>query len=211
MKDNNAFAEVISSSLQGFVSQSWKWNQFPPFGSLVTAHTKTRDLFGIVHQIQTGSMDSSRSPFPYKKTEEELLREQPQIFEFLKTTFSTLTIGYQEKGKLHSFLSPEPPTIHSLVNATDPIICKNLLNAGTYLPLLFGSSQEIFNIDELLLAILQQKTNLKILSQESLQTFINTFSLLTGNDYRRLKLFLQRAQTIVTFKPAEYPLDKKPF
>ena len=107
------FAEVIESSLQGWLAQSWNWNCFPAFGSLVTIETKKRQLFGIVHQIQTGSMDPMRHPFPYQKTEEELLQEQPQIFEFLKTTFSCLTLGYSERERIIYLLAPEPPQIHS--------------------------------------------------------------------------------------------------
>src|SRR5690349_14278413 len=95
------FAEVIESSLHGFLAQTWQWDNFPAFGSLVTVTSNKRTHLAIVHQIKTGSMDPIRYPFPYQKTEEELLAEQPQIFEFLKTAFSCLTIGYQEKGKLY--------------------------------------------------------------------------------------------------------------
>ena len=55
----------------------------------------------------------------------------------------------------------------------------------------------IGNIDELLLAILQQHVALNILSEDSLDNFMQRYSLLIGNDYRRIKLFLQRAQPIV--------------
>ncbi len=101
LSPNKPFAEVIESSLHGWLAQSWQWDTFPSFGSIVTIQGKKRTHFGIVHQIQTGSMDPVRYPFPYQKTEEELLKEQPQIFEFLKTTFSCLIIGYQEKGSIH--------------------------------------------------------------------------------------------------------------
>ena len=63
----NAFAEVIESSLHGFLAQSWKWDQFPSFGSIVTIETKQRIVFGIVHEVKTGSMDSMRYPFPVSK------------------------------------------------------------------------------------------------------------------------------------------------
>lgn len=192
-----AFAEIIESSLHGWTAQSWQWNQFPQFGSLITVTTKKRILFGIVHQVNTGSMEPMRYPFPYQKTEEELMREQPQIFEFLKTTFSCLSLGYQEKGKIYYLTTPEPPQIHTFVQPIDEDLCKQFFYSERYLHLLFGMAGQIFNLDELLLAILKHQAQLNILSQEKITNFINTFSLLTGNDYRRLKLFLQRVEPII--------------
>lgn len=195
--NNKAFSEVIESFLYGWLAQSWQWNQFPPFGSIVTVSTQKRSLIGIVHQVQTGSMDPIRYPFPYKKTQEELLKEQPQIFEFLKTTFSCLTLGYQEKGKFFYMLAPEPPTIHSFVHIMPPEQTKQFFASEQYLHLLFGCGQQINNLDELLLAVLRLQNNLGILNSEKINRFSQTFSLLTGNDYRRLKLFLGRVQTMM--------------
>ena len=92
MSKGNCFAEVIESSLTGWLAQSWAWDKFQESGAFVAIEGKKRTVFGIVHQVQTGSMDAVRYPFPYQKTEEELLKEQPQIFEFLKTTFTCITI-----------------------------------------------------------------------------------------------------------------------
>lgn len=197
MKNNKAFAEVIESSLQGFLAQSWQWNNFPTFGSMIMVQTKKRTLFGIVHQINTGSMEPMRYPFPYQKTEEELLAEQPQIFEFLKTTFSCLTVGYQEKGSMYYLAAPEPPQIHSFVEPMPTDLCKQFFYSEKYLHVLFGGAAQIFNIDELLLALLKQQTELGILTEDKTAQFVHAFSLLTANDYRRLKLFLQRAQSVI--------------
>ena len=193
---NKAFAEVIESSLQGFLGHSWTWNRFPSFGSLVTLKTGTRTIFGLVYQVQTGSMDPVRYPFAYQKTQEELLAEQPQIFEFLKTTFSCLTVGYQEKGAVKYILSPEPPTIHSFIEPASLDNAKEFFFQEKYLHLIFGASQ-ITGTDELLLAIMHQQQQLHIFNEQKLKDFINAYSLLTGNDYRRLKLFLQRAEQLI--------------
>ncbi len=196
-KNSKPFAEIIESSLQNWLAQSWEWDEFPQFGSIVTTESNNRILFGIIHQVQTGSMDPIRYPFPYKKTEEELRREQPQIFEFLKTTFSCLTLGYQEKEKIHYLIAPEPPKIHSFVAPISNILAKQFFSSHNYLHILFGMANGIGNIDELLLAILKQHVALNILSEDSLDNFMQRYSLLIGNDYRRIKLFLQRAQPIV--------------
>lgn len=197
MKQEKYFAEVVESSLTGWIAQSWQWDTFPDFGSFVAIETSKRTIFGIVHQVQTGSMDPVRYPFPYKKTEEELLKEQPQIFEFLKTTFSCLAIGYQEKKSISYLIAPEPPKIHAFVMHPDIEISKTFFSSTRYLHLLFIHSSSIFNIDELMLAILKQHKALNILNQEKVASFMQTYSLLTGNDYRRIKLFLQRVEHII--------------
>lgn len=194
MKNSNHFAEIIESSLPVFLAQSWQWDKAPTFGSLIVATIGSRTIFALVHQIQTGSMDAHRSPFPYQKTHEELLQEQPQIFEFLRTTFSCITVGYQEKGKLLYLLTPEPLKIHTMIRSATREECALFFDTDQYLSLVFGAQQHLFNIDELLLAIIRYQVELGIINQQKLARLLNTFSLLTGNDYRRLKLLLQRMQ-----------------
>ncbi|HEX2978517.1 MAG TPA: hypothetical protein VHO47_05340 [Candidatus Babeliales bacterium] len=197
MENNKPFAEVIESSLTGWLAQSWNWNKSPSFGSIVTIETNERILFGIVYQIRTGSIDPVRYPFTYQKTEAELMREQPQIFEFLKTTFSCLIAGYYEKNHLFYQLAPEPPKIHAFVQNAHEELHKKLFSQHRYLHLIFALSNNLFNLDELLLALLKEQSDRNLITQDSLEQFIETFSLLTGNDYRRLKLFLQRVDDIV--------------
>jgi hypothetical protein len=191
---NRPFAEVIESSLTGFTAQSWQWNVFPAFGSLLTVETKTRQLFGIVSHIQTGSMDPTRSPFPYQKTEAELLAEQPQIFEFLKTTFYCLIVGYQEKEILYYLLAPQPPQIHTFVTEATSDQSSRFFASDQYLHLLFGAAGQTCSTDDLLLAILSYQAQQGILTTPRLQSILKNFSLLTGNDYRRLKLLAHRIE-----------------
>jgi hypothetical protein len=198
------FAEVIESSLTGWLAQSWSWDTFPQFGSFVAIEGKKRTVFGIVHQVQTGSMDPVRYPFPYQKTEEELLREQPQIFEFLKTTFSCITVGYQEKKSISYLVAPEPPKIHAFIAHPSVELSKIFFASTRYLHILFTHSAQIFNMDELMLALLKQHMELNILTKDKITSFMQTYSLLTGNDYRRLKLFLQRAEHMLGNSQLEF-------
>lgn len=196
MKQEKYFAEVIESSLTGWCAQSWAWDKFPEFGSFVAVEGKKRTIFGLVHQVHTGSMDPVRYPFPYQKTEEELLKEQPQIFEFLKTTFNCVPIGYQEKKSISYLVAPEPPKIHSFIGEPDEYTSKTFFSSSRYLHLLFVHASHIFNIDELILALLRQHMCFGILSEDKLNDFMQTYSLLIGNDYRRIKLLLQRIEPL---------------
>lgn len=197
MKKEDAFAEVVTSSLISWQAQSWQWDVFPKFGSLVCIEQKKRMLIGLVHEINTGSIDPSRYPFLYKKTEEELLREQPQIFEFLRTTFTCAVLGYYEHGVIRYQISPEPSKIHAFVKPIDQDLEKQFFSSHQYIHLLFASAHTFFNLDELLLALLTYASHKKLLTEKKLERFIDEFMLLSGNDYRRLKLFLQRVEPII--------------
>ncbi len=190
----NAFAEVIESSLEYFLAQSWVWDDFPNFSSIVSVSNEDYTILGTVVNINTGSMDPIRYPFPYQKTEEELRSEHPQIFEFLKTTFKVQILGYMNKQGLFYIVPPKPSKIHAFVSRCNKDIVTKFLSNPDFMHLLFSFQNNIGNLDELLLGILKQFEDLNLLSKERLHEFSKTYSLLTGNDYRRLKLFLQRAE-----------------
>ncbi len=194
---NKAFAEVVVSNLYGFQAQCWQWDFFPAFGSLIAIPSTDRTIFGLVHQVQTGSMDGARTPFAYQKTEQELRAEQPQIFEFLQTTFDCLTLGYAEGKSVHYLIAPQPPKIHAFVQPASTAQLKQFFARHQYLHVLFNNAPAIGCVDELLLALLRHLNDANLLGPPAFNEFVDTFCLLTGNDYRRLKLLLQRAQEFV--------------
>lgn len=192
MNTCDAFAEVVESSVACWTAQSWKWNHVPTFGSLVTIQSKERILYGLVYQIQTGSMDPTRYPFPYQKTEEELLAQQPQIFEFLRTTFLCMSVGYQEQNTINYLVVPEPPRIHAFVQQATIDQAQLFFKNIHFLHIIFNFTSGQVPIDELLLAMIKYQKKIGILGQEQIKQWLNTYSLLIGNDYRRLKFFVQR-------------------
>ncbi len=197
---NNYFAEIIESSLDHYTAQSWQWDNYPTFGSLVQVQDAHKTIFGIVSHIQTGSIDPTRSPYPYQKTEAELRAEQPQIFEFLKTTFLVQIVGYTQmtnQDKIFYILPPTPCKIHSFVAPCTHSQAIHFFTRPDFLHLLFAFYQNIPNLDELLLAMLKHLLHEKIFDLNTLDSFCQIFTLQTGNDYRRLKLFLQRVEALV--------------
>lgn len=191
------FAEIIESSLTTWRAQAWQWDYFARFGALTTIETPERVIFGLVYSIETGSRDPGRTAYAYKKTEAELRHEQPQIFEFLQTTFSCVTLGYLQDTRLLYQLAPEPPKIHSFVTHAQQQHITAFFSSEQYLHILFEFAHQFFSLDELLLALLKNLSDQQALTHACFTRFIETFSLLTANDYRRLKLFLQRAQTSI--------------
>ena len=194
---NNNFAEVVESSLDHLTAQCWQWNTFPTFASLVQIQTPEETSVGIVTSIQTGSIESGRTPFAYQKTEEELYAQQPQIFEFLKTTFVVHIIGYHDKNhdQFMHLLPNHPSKIHAFVKEAEKELASNALSNLHFLHILFSGASTIPYLDELLLALI--KNNKHVFKPEILDAFSQQFSLLTGNDYRRLKLFFMRLESIM--------------
>jgi len=191
------FAEIVESNLSTWCGKSWQWDVVPSFGSIVCIKSTARTIFSIVYDIQTLSSDPNRTVMTYQKTEQELRRDQPQIFEFLETKFNCINIAYLENEVMLYQIAPEPPKIHNFIWPTTSDERTNILSNEQYLQVLFNYSNSTFSLDELLLAILKSSSDEKILKVHVFEKFIKMFSLLTNNDYRRLKLFLQRAKNII--------------
>lgn len=201
------FAEIIESDLSQWTGQCWKWDNAPDFGSLVTTKQKNITLYGVVHAIKTGSNDPMRTPMAYQKTEEELLRDQPQIFEFLQTTFQAITIGYQkhdEPGdKFYYHLPAQPPKIHAFIACPSTQQYQDFFLNDQFLHLLFNASSQINNLDELLICIIKNLHEKRLLSRSKLTDLIETISILCKHDYHKLKTFLHRIQQITINLPLE--------
>lgn len=190
--------EVISSSLTSWTVQAWEWEQFPEFGSIVRLVAGDHLLFGQVYDIQTGSDDPTRQPFAYQKTALELRRDQPQIFEFLKTRFICLPIGYQHLGVLQFCLPPKPPQIHTFVAPATAQDLAVLCKSGGLLQVLFTQATKVEAFEELLLALLRYLKPHGLVTREFLMQMMEHLTLLWASDYRRLKLFMDRVGSTQT-------------
>jgi hypothetical protein len=197
MKNNPFFAEIMTASLSEWTGQCWSWNQPPEFGSLLVTSHDNLQIFGIVHTIWTGSSDPVRIPTTYQKTHEELLRDQPQIFEFLQTTFTCVTVGYLEQNSMFYHLPEKPAKIHSFVAACTKDQYQQFFTSDQFLHLLFNLKSPAINVDELLLAILKQLQNRQVFESAKFHDFMQTFSMLANNDYQRLRIFLNRSSQLL--------------
>lgn len=191
---SNYLAEVIESSLQSFKSHCWEREKAPAFGSCVVIDVPSDNkiIFGVVHQVYTCSDDPVRSVYAYKKTEEELQKEQPQIFAFLKTIFTAIVLGYKQGAVISQATVLFPAPLHAFVRPATIEECTEFFGQSYYISLLFNQAYQLGNIDELLLAMLNQFQIMGFRDDVLLESFVEQFSLLSGGDYQRLRLFLQR-------------------
>ncbi len=192
-----SFAEILESNITTFTAQAWQWDAVLEFGSLVTATSNNRTIFAIIYDIITGPTDSIRQPVAYQKTQEELLREQPQIFEFLTTSFSCVAIGYiDEQGNLLYNLPPQPAKMHTFVYHATIQEYETFFASEQFLHLLCNANLP-FNVQELLLAIIKHQLTRKTLTKKRLSVFIESFFMLNKNNYLQTKMFLARLQKLV--------------
>lgn len=187
------FAEVIESYLTHFKAQCWDYAYVPPYGSLAVIEQDGLAFYALVHQSFTGTDNMVYAVQAYQKTEEELKRDQPQIFELLKTTFNAVIIAHKQESVVCFSSAPVPAKSHAFVRlATDQeLIC--FVHDFGYLSILFGQVNQV-NIDELLVAfvaILQQK---KLVFEIDLIELLHTYLLLCSNDYRRVRFLAKRLQ-----------------
>jgi len=192
------FAEIISSNISTWQAQTWQWDIMPEFGSLVTVIDNGRTIFGIVYDISTSPIDAIRQPIPYKMTQEELLQNQPQIFQFLKTSFSCIALGYKEQhDTIYYNLPPQPPKMHTFVGYATRQELELFFKNQQYLYILCNGTENL-NTNELLLAIIKHQMSNKILTKELFNTLIQTFFRLNKNNYLQTKLFLSRVSDLTS-------------
>lgn len=197
-------AEIIESNVRSFIAHAWKWDSFPSFGSLVFVPHDDYAILGCVTHVETGSLDPSRHPIAYQKTQSELLSEQPQIFELLRTVFTVQVLGYyqyaqqaHEQGSFHYKIPPRPGKIHNFVGICSSSMHELFFKEQDYLHLLFSSSLQEQVIDELLLAIMSNLRGQSITISPIVRSMCAYFPLLVGNDYRRMKRFLKRVAPLI--------------
>lgn len=194
---NKPFAEILQSTLSSWQAQCWQWNNVPEFGQLVIAHQNNSTVYAIIASITTGPKDPIRTPFAYQKTQQELEEEQPQIFEFLKTEFTCLTLGYTHNNQIYYQLPTRPAQIHTFVHEATTQDYQQFLASSDYLYLLLQTSEGTMPSQELLLALLKQALLNTSMSKEQMHNFLEHYFAHSSAQYQDTKLFLRRIQTLL--------------
>lgn len=196
MQSAAPFAEVMRSTLHTFHAECWSWDAPPAFGQLVCVTDAPGQIFGIVTHIMTGPRETHRAPMPLQKTHEELRQEYPHIFQLLHTTFTCVVLGYYQHETFVYQAPPTPARLHAFIQEASHGQHTDILCQETYLPLLFHAPDLDASIDELVLAIMRHMGHCGILTPQRIAAIIDTFSMLINNDYRRLKVLLQRIERL---------------
>ncbi len=186
--------EVIEASTTGFVAQCYELYQSPPLGNLVKTRNLPVELYGIVYNATTASIDPGRRPIARGKdeeSEEEIYRSSPQLFKLLRSEFSVLVAGHRQGDKLYHYLPPNPARIHSFVYLCPIDEVKEFSQSFAFLNLLVNTTLPVPR-DELIAACLRQMS----LAYEDRHTFLvaagKELAILLSGQFNQLKAILER-------------------
>jgi hypothetical protein len=181
--------EVIESSTSRFTAQACELNGAPGFGTFVKTDTPSVS-YGLVFDIRTQSADANRKPTAYGMTEDELRREQPQIFELLRTEFDVVIVGHSGDRGPVQILPPQPPGIHAFCYPCDEREVKALTANGDYVRTILAASQ--LPSDDLIIASVRNAWAVRGFDMAYLVTLGKELSRLIRDDYERLSSLIRR-------------------
>ena len=194
MDEAQRVGEVIEASTTDFVAQCYELYQSPPLGSLVKTTDLPVELYGIVYNATTASLESGRRPIARGKdeaSEEEIYRSSPQLLKLLRTEFSALVVGYRENEKLYRYLPPKPARIHGFVYLCSPDEVREFSQSFDFLNILINAHLPV-SVEELVAASLRQMSQVYEDRQKFLVAVGKELAVLLGGEFNRLKAILGR-------------------
>jgi len=180
--------EVVESATQYVIGQTYEPNIAPAFGSYVRIKSDL-DLYGLIYNVLTKSIDPNRRPAAYNLSFEELKRQQPQLSKLLKTEFEVLIIGYRsENSEFYQHLPPRPAKLHSFVYKCVDIEIESITFSLDFLRTIFVSTCCNVPVDELIAAAVREAK----FTKPRLIEIGKELTYLIGNDYDRLTSILKK-------------------
>ena len=186
--------EVIEASTTDFVAQCYELYQSPPLGSLVKTRDESVELYGIVYNATTTSLEPGRRPIARGReetSEEEIYRSSPQLLKLLRSEFSALVVGHRQGDKLYHYLPPKPARIHSFVYRCLPEEVNEFSQSFDFLNILVNARLPV-SVDELIAASLRQMGQ----AHEDCHSFLvaagKELAVLLSGQFNQLKAILGR-------------------
>ena len=149
---------MIEASTTGFVAQCYELYQIPSLGSLVKTKDLPLELYGVVYNAATTSLEPGRRPIARGKdetTEEEIYQTSPQLLKLLKSEFGALVVGHRQGDRLYHYLPPTPARIHGFVYQCLPEEVKEFSQSFDFLNILLNARLPV-STEELISACIRQ-------------------------------------------------------
>ena len=183
--------EVVESTSTSFIAQCYQLDGAPGLGALV--RTDSPDIYGVVGSVTTEPLDSARPVLARGEdadTEEDVIRDNPQLARLLTSRFQVLIAGHIEDGITHQYLPPRPPRVHSFVYECNSEEISLFASRLDLLRLILNSGTS--HSDEIVGAFIRQS----VLSHDRPSDFFalacRTLAVELSTDVARLNSILQR-------------------
>ena len=186
--------EVIEASTTDFVAQCYELYQSPPLGGLVKTVDLPVELYGIVYNATTTSLEPGRRPIARGKdeaTEEAVYQSSPQLLKLLRSEFGALVVGHRQDGKLYQYLPPKPSRIHSFVYLCSPEEVKEFSQSFDFLNMLINTRLPV-PAEELAAACIRQMSQVYEDRQAFLVAAGKELAILLSGELNKLKAILGR-------------------
>lgn len=151
-----------------------------------------RTLYAVVYLAETGPLEAGRPLTAFGLDEEELRREQPQIYELLATRFSACLVAHRgSDGVMRPSLPPRPPRPHARVYVCGDSEVRELTERLDYLRGLLTGSLPV-PPDELVAALLRSAWRAHGGDESFLLRAGRELAALLPRDYDRLRALIGR-------------------
>jgi len=194
MGETQRVGEVIEASTTDFVAQCYELYQSPPLGSLVKTRDSDVELYGIVYNATTTSLEPGRRPIARGKdetTEEGIYQASPQLLKLLKSEFRAVVVGHRQGDTLHHYLPPKPARIHGFVYLCSPQEVKEFSQSFSFLNILINTRLPV-SPEELIAASLRQMSEVYEDRRAFLVTAGKELAISLSGNFNQLKAVLER-------------------
>ncbi|HWP29634.1 MAG TPA: hypothetical protein VFB73_13625 [Chloroflexota bacterium] len=187
--------EIIEATSHAFVAQSVRLHQAPPFGSLVRVPVADTDLYAVVAETRTASLEASGRPIARGYADivdAAIYRENPDLEHVLRTEFRALLVGFRAGSTVFQHLPALPPPLHYSVYTCRPSEVVAFTARLDYLRTLLAGPAAL--ADELVAASTRLAAAAR--GHEQGEAFLlqvgRALALLLRDDYDRLTAILRR-------------------
>lgn len=192
--DSAKIAEVIEASTTEFVAQCYDLDGAPAFGSFVRVRDRAIDIFAVVSEVRTASVDPGRRPLARGQDaddEEQLYRDNPEIRELLRTELTATVVGFREAEEFKHYLPPRPPRIHGFVYQCADAEIEAFTDRLDFLQTLLASPNRVA-LDELIAAAIRSACQARGGDRAFLIRAGKEVATLLANEVNRLNGILRR-------------------
>jgi hypothetical protein len=186
--------EIIESSTVEYTAECYELYKMPSLGSLVKVAEPPAEIYGIVCQAGTASIEPGRRPIARGKdevSEEAVYQSSPQLMKLLRSEFKVLVVGHRLDGKIYQYLPSKPPHIHAFVHTCEADEIKQFSQSFNFLSILTCTRTEI-SIEELVAATLREMSRVQTDPHAFLVAGGKALTAILSGEYHRLKAILAR-------------------
>ncbi|MFC1978817.1 hypothetical protein ACFLVP_02405 [Chloroflexota bacterium] len=186
--------EVIEVSTAEFAVECYELYDAPALGSLIKTSDGDVEIYGVVYNTTTESMDPGRKPIARgkeAKDEADIYRSSPQLSVLFRTNFQALVVGHKIENSVNHYLPPRPARIHGFVYALDEGEIKDFTKVLDFIYIL-ASAPVVGSGDEVVAACLRNMSKVHDNARLFLIRAGRELAILLSAEPHRLEAILRR-------------------